>query len=116
MAAAKAWADHFEDSLRSCKMPIPPKNLYSTAGIAIGSLKALLDALKVVSSSKDTMTLKVLITSARQTSLRVALGASTVGELLNIAGGVMAALYIGALIGAALYATEKTNLGWSDAI
>lgn len=110
---AKDWSDHFKDSMDSVNLPVP-SSLYTSAATALASISALISAMKVVATTKDAVTIGRLVTGARAVPLIEAAQLASLAELGTMASGVLAAGYVGALIGAAAYATEKTYLGWSD--
>ncbi|MBI1181992.1 MAG: hypothetical protein GC201_15715 [Alphaproteobacteria bacterium] len=110
----KTWSDYFEESMASPPAMPVPASLYTSAAVAISSIGALYNALKITVAAKDAITVAQLIAVARTMSLGTAIGAATLGELASMAGGVLASYYIGRLLGAAIYATDEAYLGWSD--
>jgi hypothetical protein len=109
------WYDHFKFSMDSVGLPAP-STLYDTCARATATLGALIAALKSVGSEAGkAMTLRQLLTAARGgASLSETLGAASTGELIAAAGGCVAAFYVGAVVGACIYATTESASDWVD--
>src|SRR5262245_12555505 len=112
---AKTWYDHFKFSMDSLGLPAP-QSLFDACSRATVIMGALIAALKTVGTgAAKTMTIRQLLTASRAgAGLRVTLGASSASELLTIGGGIMLSFYLGAMIGAASYATGQKASDWVD--
>jgi hypothetical protein len=120
----KSWSDHFNYSLTTTSdtlhIPIPvPSTVAKSFADASATYLALLLALRTTSgAAKTAVYLRDVITMARSAgNLGSYIGAASTEELLKMAGGVVASAYVGALIGAAVYATEQVLVGdWLDKV
>ena len=92
---SKGWSDYFKESMDSLGLPVPA-SLYADATTAFATIKAIQGAMAVGGD----VTIAELI------------GAGTLSEGLAVAGGVLASFYVGALIGAAIYASA--SVGWDS--
>ncbi len=96
---SKGWSDYFKDSMDSLGLPVP-SSLYADATTAFATIKAIQGAIAVGGD----VTIAELI------------GAGTLSEGLAVAGGVLASFYVGALIGATIYASASVGWDWASAL
>jgi hypothetical protein len=96
---SKTWSEYFKDSMDSLGLPVPG-SLYADATTAYAMIKAIQSAIAVGGD----VTIAELI------------GAGTLSEELAVAGGVLASFYVGALIGAAIYASASVGWDWLTAM
>jgi hypothetical protein len=92
---SKSWSDYFKDSMDSLGLPVPT-SLYGDAVAALAAVKAIQGAIAIGGD----VTIGELI------------GAGLLAEELAVAGAVLASFYVGALIGAAIYATASVGWDW----
>ncbi len=96
---SKTWSEYFKDSMDSLGLPVP-SSLYADATTAYATIKAIQAAIAVGGD----VTIAELI------------GAGTLSEELAVAGGVLASFYVGALIGAAIYASASVGWDWATSM
>jgi hypothetical protein len=89
----KSFGDYFEESMNSMGLPTPT-GLFGSATTAVATIKSIQGAIAVGGD----VTIAELI------------GAGTLSEGLAVAGGVLASFYVGACIGACIYAAGCTGI------
>jgi hypothetical protein len=114
---AQSWYYHFKFSMSSVGLPAP-ESIFGSCAQATAAAAAMVKALQTVGSgAAKAMTLRALLAEAAGgASLGETLGAASAGELLAISGGVLASFYVGACVGAAIYATQQKASDWLDEV
>lgn len=95
----ESWVDYFEESLRDCHMPIP-SGLFADAVTTVSTIRSLQSAVGLAGGLSGDVTIADLV------------GAGTIPEAFTAVGGVLAAAYVGALIGASIYASSCAAEDW----
>jgi hypothetical protein len=95
----KTWSEYFHESMDAVGMPVP-SNLYSDAATALATIKGIQGAMAVGGD----VTIAELI------------GAGTLSEGLAVAGGILASAYVGACIGACIYASACCGMDWASSL
>jgi hypothetical protein len=97
--AQESWFDYFSYSMHSLDMPVP-SGLFADAVSAVGTIGSLQRAVALAGGTGGDVTIADLV------------GAGTIPEAFTAVGGVLAAAYAGALVGASIYASACVAEDW----
>lgn len=99
--AEKSFYDYFKESMASVGLPAP-ESLYGTVGYATATVNALLSA--IGSAGANATVTELLIAAEAGTAAGAGILVAK-GAIVGVAG-ISASYYVGACVGALIYATE----------
>ena len=97
--AKKTFGDYFKESMDSLGLPVPA-SLFATITTATASTKVLLDLVAKYGT-------RATFREVYKTAPAVLRGAPLLAEIVGIAGAVTVSFYVGACVGALIYATQQ---------
>jgi hypothetical protein len=101
---SKTWSDYFKENMDSLGMPVP-SSLYTSVTAALATIKALQAAYAAAAATEVTIADILAGTAVVELS-----------EVIAVAGGIAASVYIAALLDSAVYASAAVGVDYLSAM
>lgn len=103
-----SWVDAFNENMAAMGLPVP-STIFAGLQTALSSAAAIVGAVKLLGAGATMAELATSFTTVVSGTAAAGI-ATALAEIVAIAGSVVAAFYIGAVIGSIIVATWRSNV------